>query len=234
VFELTGRNYYMQGDYKKAVEALETGLKSDPQNSAMALWLGRAYGRRAETAGPFSAMGLASHARQNFERAVQLDPRNVEALSDLFEYYLDAPGFLGGGMDKAEASVTRITAVDASEGQWAQARLAEKRKQYGAVEEHLRQAIHLQPRRIGLRLELARFLAHQDRFAEAEESFAEADSLSPGSPRVLFARAEVYVKHSRNLDVARQMLQRYLNLPLTPDDPPRAEAAKLLRQVQGI
>ena len=46
----------------------------------------------------FTATGLASKARQNFERAVQLDPQNREALSDLFEYYLEAPGFLGGGL----------------------------------------------------------------------------------------------------------------------------------------
>jgi hypothetical protein len=50
---------------------------------------------------------------------------------------------------------------------------------------------------------------------------------------VLFARAEVYVKHSWNLEVAKQILQRYMSLALTPEDPPRAEAAKLLRQVQG-
>ncbi len=234
VFQLSGLNYYMRGDYKKAVEALETARKNDPRNSATTLWLARAYGRRAETSSPFTAIGYASHARQNFELAAQLDPHNLEALSDLFEYYLDAPGFLGGGIDKAERAVTRIAAVDAAEAQWAQSKLAEKRKQYGAVEEHLRRAIKLAPPRIGLRLELARFLARQGRFQEAETSFTNAESIAPGSPRVLFARAEMYVKYSRNLEVARQILRRYMSLPLTPDDPPRSEAAKLLRQVEGV
>lgn len=234
VFELKGRNYYMQGEYKKAVEALETALKYDPNNSMMALWLGRAYGRRAETSSPFSAMGLASHARQYFERSVELDGRNVEALSDLFEYYLDAPGFLGGGMDKAAGIVSRISTVDPSEAQWAEAKMAEKRKQYAAVEEHLREAIHLQPQRIGMHLELARFLAKQNRFEESDESLTHAEGLAPGSPRVVFAKAEVYVKHSRNLPVARQLLEHYMTLSLTPEDPPRADAAKLLRQAQGL
>lgn len=233
VLDLTGRNYYMQGDYKKAAEAFEAALKRDPQNSMAALWLGRAYGRRAETSSPFTAPAYASRARQNFERAVQLDPRNLEALSDLFEYYLDAPGFLGGGVDKAEALVARIAAIDASEGHWAQAKLAEKRKQYAAVEEHLRQAVDLAPKRVGPSLELARFLARQGRFQEAEESLAHAEKIAPGSPRVMFARADVYIKHGRNLEVAKQILQRYLSLTLTPDDPPRADAAKLLKQVQG-
>jgi tetratricopeptide (TPR) repeat protein len=233
VFELSGLNHYMRGDYKKAVEALETALKYDPRNSMTTLWLARAYGRRAETSGPFTAMGFARHAHQNFERASELDPRNLEALSDLFEYYLDAPGFLGGGMDRAEAAVARIAALDAPEGQWAQAKLAEKRKQPGAIEQHLRQAIKLAPARLGLRLELARHLARQGRFAESDQTLAGAESLAPGSPRVLFATAEIDVKYSRNLEVAKQILQRYMNLPLTPDDPTRAEAAKLLRQAQG-
>jgi tetratricopeptide (TPR) repeat protein len=233
VYELCGLNHYMQGDYKRAIESLEVSLKYEPGNSMTTLWLARSYGRRAETSSPFTAMGYASHARQNFERAAQLDEHNLEALSDLFEYYLDAPGFLGGGMERAQAQVGRIARVDAAEAQWAEAKIAEKHKQYRAVEEHLRQAVTLAPRRIGLRLELARFLARQGRFAQAEASFAEAEEIAPGSPRVLYAKAETYVKTSRNLDSAKQMLNRYMKLALTPDDPSRADAAKLLRQAQG-
>jgi len=233
VYQLSGLNYYMRGEYKRAVEALEAALKSDPRNSVTTLWLARAYGRRAETSSPFTAMGFASRARQNFERAVELGPHNVEALSDLFEYYLDAPGFLGGGMEKAKATAGRIASLDRAEGEWAMSKLAEKQKQTHGVEAHLREAVRLAPARVGLRLELGRFLARQGRFAEAEESFTNAEAIAPGSPRILFAKAEMYVKYSRNLEVARQILQRYMSLSLTPDDPPRAEAAKLLRQAEG-
>ena len=232
-FELMGLNYYMQREYKRAAECFESASKLEPGDSMMALWLGRAYGRRAETSSPFTAPGFASRARQNFERAVQLDEHNLEALSDLFEYYLDAPGFLGGGVDKAEASVPRIAAVDPAEGHWAQARLAEKRKQMDAAEKHLRQSVELSPKRIGPSLELARFLARQGRFEEAEQSFAHAERIAPGSPRIVFARADVYVKNGRNLALAKQLLERYMSMSLTPDDPPRADAAKLLKQVQG-
>jgi hypothetical protein len=43
----------------------------------------------------------------------------------------------------------------------------------------------------------------------------------------------MYIKGKRNLDVARDLLKRYLNLTLTPEDPPRSQAERLLRQVQG-
>ena len=49
----------------------------------------------------------------------------------------------------------------------------------------------------------------------------------------MFAKADLYIKSKRNLDVARDLLKRYLSSTLTPDDPPRADAEKLLKQVQG-
>src|SRR3954469_4318533 len=54
VYELMGRDYYMQGEYKKATEVLEKAIDADPDNAEIALWLGRAFGRRAETSSPFT------------------------------------------------------------------------------------------------------------------------------------------------------------------------------------
>src|SRR5664279_5676909 len=59
VYELMGRNYYGQGEFKKATEALERAVVLQPGNSNVYLWLGRAYGRRAETSSMITAPGLA-------------------------------------------------------------------------------------------------------------------------------------------------------------------------------
>jgi len=233
VCALIGRNYYMLGDYKRAGEALERAVAADPSASEYALWLGRAYGRRAETSSLFTAPGQASKAREYFEKAVQLDPRNLEALGDLFEYYLEAPGFLGGGMEKARALVPRMTGVNPAEGYWAEARIAEKRKEYGDAEAQLRRAIDAAPQQVGKLIELAKFLARQGRIQEADQSLARAESIAPGAPKLIYARADLYIRTGRNREQARQLLQRYLSLKLTPDDPPRSEAIKLLKQVQG-
>ena len=49
----------------------------------------------------------------------------------------------------------------------------------------------------------------------------------------MFAKADLYIQSKRNLDQAKELLKRYLNSPLTPDDPPRADAEKLLKRVEG-
>lgn len=232
-YALIGRCYYMQGDYKKASEALERAFTSDPQNAEYALWLGRSLGRRAETSSFLTAPGLASRARQYFEKSVQLSPRNLDAMNDLFDYYLEAPGFLGGGFDKAKALAAQIAGVNAGDGYLAEAKLAERRKQYSTAEEQLRRAVELAPQQVGRLITLAHFLTQQGRIPEAEQSLARAESIAPGSPRLLYARASLYVTTGRNLDVARDLLKRYLASNLTPDDPPRSDAAKLLRRAQG-
>lgn len=233
VYELIGRNLYMQGDFKRASEAFESALAADPGNSTTALWLARAFGRRAETSSPFTAPGYASKARTYFEKAVQLNERNLEALSDLFEYYMEAPGFLGGGQDKAQALVPKMAAVNEADAQWAQARLAEKRKQYSTAEAHLRRAIDAAPQQVGRLIELAHFLAREGRNQEADESLARAEKIAPNNPRILYARADIYIKSGRNLQLAKALLKRYMNSALSPDDPPRSDALKLLKQVQG-
>ncbi len=233
VYELIGRNYYMQDEYKKASDALEKAVAADPNSSEIALWLGRAYGRRAETSTPFTAPGHASKARQWFERAVKLNPKNTEALSDLFEYYLEAPGFLGGGVDKAESLASKMAQLDAAEGHWARAKLAEKRKDLTQAEDQLRQAIEASPKPLGRYIDLAKFFARQGRLQEADQNMTKAETLAPDSPKVVYARAELFIKSHRSLEVARTLLKRYMSMKLTPDDPSRADAAKLLKQAQG-
>jgi tetratricopeptide (TPR) repeat protein len=233
VYELMGRDYYMLAEYKKATEVLEKAFAANPGSSECALWLGRAYGRRAETSNPISAPGQASKARQFFEKAVQLDPRNLDALADLLDYYLEAPGFLGGGFDKAQATAAQIAGISQAEGYAAQAKLAEHHKQFSSAEEQLHRAIEAAPLQIGKLIELAKLLARQGRFQESDQTVARAEKIAPNSPRLLFGAADLYIKSGRHLDVARTMLERYLACQLTPDDPPRSDAEKLLRKARG-
>jgi tetratricopeptide (TPR) repeat protein len=232
-YGLIGRDHFMLGEYKKATEAFQKAFTLAPSNSGYAHWLGRAYGRRAETSNPFAAPMYASKARQHFEQAVALDPSNEEALNDLFDYYLQAPGFLGGGYDKAEQLAKRIAQRNEAEGHFAEAQLADKRKQFDTAEEQLRRAMELAPRQVGRVLDLAKYQAKHGRFEESEAAFDKAEKLAPNSPKVYFARAHTYIQERRNLDKAKSLLIKYLKSELTPDDPPREQAEKLLRQVSG-
>jgi len=231
---LIGRDYYMLVDFKKAVEYFERAAREDPANADYMDWLGKAYGKRAETGNPLMAPGLASKARVAFERAVELDPKNADALSDLFDYYLEAPGFLGGGFERAMSVAERTALFDPAQGYFEKAKLAQKRKEFQAAEDHLRRAINAAPRELGHILALARFLATQGRNKESDAIFLEAQTKHPNSPQVWFAWASVLIKQKRDLPQAKTMLEKYMQASVTPDDPPKEEARRLLKEVGGV
>ncbi len=156
---LLGESYVLLGDDKKAVEALERAIALDNANSNAHLWLGRAYGHRAEKAFPTSALKLAGKSRENFEQAVALDPHNWDALDDLFQFYLQAPGFVGGGVDKAAKLIPAIAAHDPAEAAADRGRIAEQKKDYSTAESQYRLAVQLAPQQTGRAADLARVLA---------------------------------------------------------------------------
>src|SRR6202012_1134922 len=84
----------------------------DDNNSNNHLWYGRALGEKADRSSFVKAYGLAKRVKAEFETAVALDPNNAEALSDLGEYYTEAPAIVGGGKDKAAAVASKLDDVD--------------------------------------------------------------------------------------------------------------------------
>jgi tetratricopeptide (TPR) repeat protein len=227
---LLGRIHYMRGELKQATDCFLKALEAEPHNSNHALWLGRSYGRRAESANFLAAPGLASKTRQYFELAVTLNPKSSEALADLFDYYLEAPGFLGGGYEKAARVADQIAAVNPAEGYFVRAELAQKKQDYSNAEDSLRRAIEVAPRQVGRVLDLAKFLANRGRTRESDAVFATAEREFPNNPRVWFAKANVLVKQKRDLPEARRLLEKYMEASVSPDDPPKADAERLLRQ----
>jgi Flp pilus assembly protein TadD len=230
---LSGKNYFMLSDYKRAIGFFESALAVSPTSSEYELWLGRAWGRRAESSTWWMAVVYASRARQCFEKAVALEPRNRDARNDLFDFYLNAPGFLGGGVDKAEAIAKSIANERPPEYEFEEAQLSDRRKDYAAAEAHLRRAMELAPGDAGRVVDLARYVARRGRPREGDLLFEQAGKLAPGQPRVAFTQARTDIENHRNLEQARRRLQEYLHAGLTPDDPPRREAEKLLRRAGG-
>lgn len=227
-YALLGKAYYMDGQYRNATTCFEKAVSKEPRMSEYYDWLGKAYGRRAEEASFLTALPYARKTREAFEKAVAINPNNLEALGDLFEFYLQAPAIVGGGLGKAESVAAAIQRLDQPEYHYVRARIAEKRKNLREVEAELRVAMELAPGQVGRILDVATFLYKQGRCEEGEELFARAARMAPDAPKVVFARASAYVDSARNIEQARKLLRRYAELPTTDDDPPRLEVTRLL------
>jgi tetratricopeptide (TPR) repeat protein len=229
-YNLLCRAYYAVGNWDRAISACEKSVSIAPNNSLYHLWLGRAYGEKADSVNFFSAASLAKKARVEFETAVQLNPENVEARSDLSEFYIEAPGIMGGGTDKAEAQAQALEKLFPAKADWIRARIAEKKKDYAAAEKKYKEAI--QSHENGATwLDLASFYRHRERWNEMQDAINHAVAGKVDPPEVLVEAAESLIKTNRDLPKAAELLRRYLGSGNLVEEAPAFKAHYLLGTV---
>ena len=106
-----GRLAFNDSSYAQAAEWFERAVKFDDRNPQLLYWLGRAYGRDARKVNPFRAPGLAKRARDCFIRALAINPNHPESREALVIFYRDAPGMVGGSIEKSYAELEPLKAV---------------------------------------------------------------------------------------------------------------------------
>jgi len=228
-YNLLCRAYFMLEEWDRGIPACEHARSLDPQNSLYQLWLGRIYGEKADHAGFLSAAGMARKVRTAFERAVELDPQSWEARTDLAEFYLEAPGIVGGGKDKARVQADAIMPLNPGMAHWVLGRIAEKNKDAVAAEQEFRASVVTS--RSGARawLDLASFLRRSKRFDEMEQSLRHLESCPLDHPPSLMDGAGMLLRTNRDLPLAVRLLRRYLSSPV--EAAPAFKAHDLLGQL---
>jgi tetratricopeptide (TPR) repeat protein len=208
------RAYFMMDEWDHAIAACEHAVSLAPQQSIYHLWLGRAYGEKADRAGVFSAAGLAKKVRVSFERAVELDPKSSEARTDLGEFYTEAPGVVGGGKDKARTQADALMAFDQARGHWLLARIDEKNKDAAAAEREYRAAIAASHSGARAWLDLANFYFYAHRLDEMEQAIHTLESSPVDHPEALMHAGGILARAGRDHATAIRLLRRYLTSPV--------------------
>jgi tetratricopeptide (TPR) repeat protein len=82
----------------------EQCVRSHPQSARCHNLLGHLYGAMAVSAGLTGGLKYAGKVRESFAEAVALEPSRYEFRRDLNQFYLLAPGIVGGSVRKAAES----------------------------------------------------------------------------------------------------------------------------------
>src|SRR3569832_374249 len=209
-YNLLCRAYYSVQDYDSAIKAGERAVQLNPNVASYHLWLGRAYGSKAEQASALSAFSLARKTGASFERSVQLDPNDWHARRDLAEFYVEAPAIVGGGKDKAR-KLADTTQNDAATAAWIRATIAMEDKNSGEAESQFRAAIQASGNASSMWLELARFYRRQQRWSEFDSAMQQALNSPKKGSTDLFDAGEMLLRANRTLPLAVQALQKYLD-----------------------
>jgi tetratricopeptide (TPR) repeat protein len=134
VLYLSGCAHLMLNAPEVAIPVLERAVSARGDSGRYHLALGQAYGLKAMGAGVLKAVSLAKKSRKEFEKAVQLDPKNIEARLQLIQYYLMAPGIMGGGRDKALGQIRPLMDLNPFYGHLMMAQYHWKGKEYSPAE----------------------------------------------------------------------------------------------------
>ncbi len=103
---------YENGDYEDAVNRFKGVLLASPADPVLHHWLGKSYGRLAESSRFLKALAYSRETLKYLQRAVELDEHNHDAMRDLITYYNTAPGIVGGNKKEAERLSARLQAVE--------------------------------------------------------------------------------------------------------------------------
>jgi tetratricopeptide (TPR) repeat protein len=214
------RVLYTEELWDDAIMACERSVQIAPGNSSYHMWLGRAYGEKADRVSFVTAYKMAKLIRAEFESAASLDPRNGEALSDLGEYYVAAPGFLGGGHNKAEAVAVQLDGFAPYRAHGLRARIAEHKKDYVEAEKELRamvsSASHVSSQTFAQSwMDLGGFYRRQQRWDEMQAALESGSAASTDHGSALVDGASSLLRADRDpkvtVELAVDWMQQYLS-----------------------
>lgn len=203
-----GRCYGEMRDFDSAVKEAEKSVALDEKNSLYHLWLGRAYGDKADRD---RSLFTAKKAKAEWEKAIQLDPRNIVARRDLEEYCLEAPWIAGGSKDEANSEVTAIAALDPIQGHLARAVYdIAGTKKLDLAENEYRQILLAKPKAFDAYVEVIEFFGTQNKPSDMETAIQGAAQVSPNDPRLAYFRGVERVLSNTDLARAEEYLKSYI------------------------
>ncbi len=219
-----GRLSMIDGRDEQAAKYFERAVAAAPDNSEYRMWLGRAYGRQAQRAGALSKFGLAKKTRAAMEKAVELDGNNVEAREDLMQYYMQAPGIVGGSMDKAFQQAEEIRKRDGVRGALALGALYERQKRWADAERTYQTLLREHPDTPNGQLQIGMFYQRSEQFDKAFEHFEGMLRRDPNDFGALYQVGRTGAMSGQRLERAEQALRQYLTAPTDSTRPPPAAA----------
>ena len=218
------RILYQEQRWNDAIHECEQAVESAPASSDYHMWLGRAYGQRANSVSFVEAYRISRKVRSEFETAASLDPHNAEAQADLGEFYTEAPAIIGGGLDKAEDIARRMETFDTVRAHELRGEIAEERKDAAGAEREFKAEIGAARNPAEAWTVLASFYRRHERWDDMTAAVRGAVAADREHGVASAYAAEILIKANREPLLAIRLLESYLSSQKQSEDAPAFQA----------
>ncbi|MBI5464687.1 MAG: tetratricopeptide repeat protein [Ignavibacteriales bacterium] len=198
-------------DEDEAVDHMERAVELNPNNADYQFTLGQAYGLKAQKAGIIKKMIVAPKVKTAFEKAVQLNPRHVGAHIGLTQYLWQAPGIIGGDMERAWKEVEIVRSLDEFQGARLKVQILEREKKFDDAEKEYRSYTTAHPKDWRVWKNYGYFCLRRAKNDEAVTAFDKYVELKPDTADAYDSRAEALIKKNE-YDKAETDLTKALSL----------------------
>jgi len=158
---------------------------------------------------PFNARRM----KKEWERAVALDPNQIDARYGLVQFYAYAPSVMGGGKDKAREQAAEIAKRSAMRGAIARGLIAELEKNTGGEEAAYREAIAAAPDSSAGYFALGTLYARDGKPTEAFATLDQYVKRRPDDLRALYEAGRISGTTGRELDRGEAALKNFIAAP---------------------
>jgi tetratricopeptide (TPR) repeat protein len=219
------------GHVDDAIRQAEKALAGDSNRADYHAQLVEALGVKlnSEGTGFLSRLSLARRFQAEAENTLKMDPRNLDANTDLMQFYLEAPGMVGGDKKRAAELADTLLRLDPAHGYLLKAEYAEHEHQSADAEINYKRASDAAPNNYDIAVNAANFFLNLDGqrgFPQAEDLAKHAQKIDPDRVQAYTILTVIYVKQKRWVDLQTTLANAEQRVP--DDLSPQYQAGKFI------
>jgi tetratricopeptide (TPR) repeat protein len=223
-----GRIAFDKNEPEEASDYFEEAIEANDKVADYYNWYGNALGRDAQNANMLRQGMLAPKMKTAWEKAVALQPDFIEPRQSLIQYYLQAPGFMGGSVDKAEAMAKEIVKLKPVEGHRQMGIVYTHQKKIPEAEKEFVAMVTEDPAYV---LTLANFYFTEKLYNKAFDLFEDALKKNPDDWMAVYQIGKASALSGLKLQRGEECLRKYLTHPPIQNEPNHAAANMRLAQI---
>lgn len=223
-----GRIAFKEEEYSDAIDYFKEAIDENDKSADYYAWLGNAYGVYTQSVNKIRQGFLAPKIKKSYEKAVAIDPKNLEAQLGLIEYYTQAPSIVGGSLEKALETAKTILTFNEKEGYLALSNVYQRDKKYDKAQSALVKLVAIDST---YAISLGTFYQDRELFEKAFSHFEQMRSSQPDNPNALYQIGRTSALSGLRAEQGKKALETYMTLEIQNGSPSYAAAKMRLAMI---